>query len=517
MRNWLLIILLIFSFCVVAQRKKKVRDTSSLIFQPTRVEFSLEKRGTGYTPVLLEKQGILLVERTGESLIRNKKRVKGYTLWKFHLLDTALAKNWEITIPVNAEGDFIGYDFSESKCYLLFKKKLYNAEKLHVLQLDIQTKQYQSLDITTVFPINLSIFEVVNETLILGGETENKRSILMTIHMSDQIPRVVPGFYNNTKILNVLTNDQSGLFSVTISELLNKRPTLLLKTFTSKGDLVQEHLIKPKEDKSILDGAITNFKGGVQYLAGTYSKKRNRYSQGFYLSKLIQSQTKASEYYPFATLENFFSYYGKKREARIKKRIEKKKGKGKIKRFNYRLLVHEIIPTKNGYTMVAEAYYPKYKYAGDPFSTSGRSQPIFIGYEYTHAVVVNFDKSCKVNWDNTFKIEDILTMNLTKHIVVSSFEDQIVLAYMQNNEIRSKIISGNEVVEGGTFNPIKLLSDVEKINSSSSSIEGLQKWYDNKLIAFGEQNISMKGTVGLGGRKVFYINKIEFQLTDSSK
>ena len=89
----------------------------------------------------------------------------------------------------------------------------------------------------------------------------------------------------------------------------------------------------------------------------------------------------------------------------------------------------------------------------------------------------------------------------------------MILMYLEENEIRSKVVERNEIVEGRTFSPVKLSYEEDELKTRDPSVEGIKKWYDETLFAFGEQNI--KNTSGVGGkttRKVFYINKIQYDL-----
>ena len=52
------------------------------------------------------------------------------------------------------------------------------------------------------------------------------------------------------------------------------------------GDLIQDKLVNPGERRSLLDASSTTFSGGLQFMAGTHSRKSNNYSQGFIKTKL---------------------------------------------------------------------------------------------------------------------------------------------------------------------------------------------------------------------------------------
>ena len=389
-------------------------------------------------------------------------------------------------------------------------------------QLDTNSDELRTYDLTTVFPIDITHFESVGETLLLAGYA-NYRPVVITYNINNRVPRVVPGFYDNKNdILDLVVDERSKLFTVILSQKMrNKKFTIRVKTFNDRGDVIQDNLIDPGEKKSLLDGASTTFSGGLQYLAGTHSKKSLQYSQGFYLSKFINGQQQFNKYYPFAELNNFWDHLNPRREERILRRIERKKSKGKIKKFNYRLHVHEILERDDHYVLIGEAFYPRYNYttAGSSFAGYGITStqvpqfrnPYFLGYKYTHAVVVGFDRNCNILWDHTFKIEDILSYTLDENVAVSGSGDKVVLMYLEENEIRSKIIDGDEVLEGRTFNPVRLSFESDEVKTKDPSVEKIMSWYGQTLFAYGEQAIRNPQAEKVQ-RKVFYLNKIQYNL-----
>ncbi|NQZ75478.1 MAG: hypothetical protein HRT61_05110 [Ekhidna sp.] len=508
-------LLLLIPFLTFSQRKKD-RDTSTLILQPNRIEFQKTKVTSQFTVVPGNEDGLLVAEET--DVIAKGGRYQ----WNIFMVDTTLSIVWKKELVVPTNGPLIGYEYFDGKYYLLFNKDKYRNEQLVVYQFNNQNSDFLVYEITTVFPVAISYFESVGETLLIGGYA-NFRPVVITYNINDKIPRIVPGFYDNrNEILDIVVDEQSSLFTVIMQEKMrNKKYTVRVKTFTSNGDVIQDNLVDPGERKSLLDAASTTFAGGLQYLAGTHSRKSLNYSQGFYLSKFINGQQQFNKYYPFAELNNFFGHLKPKREERIMQRIERKKEKGKTKKFSYRLLVHDILEKDGEYIMIAEAYYPRYNHtsAASGFNPLGGfggppglgSNPYFLGYKYTHAVVIGFDFNCNIIWDQTFKIEDIQTFSLDEHVVVSAAGEQVVLMYLEENEIRSKVVKGNEIVEGRTFNPIKLSFQNDEVRSKNPDVEGLEKWYDETLFAYGEQNIYNGNGVGQkNNRRVFYINKIQY-------
>jgi hypothetical protein len=238
------------------------------------------------------------------------------------------------------------------------------------------------------------------------------------------------------------------------------------------------------------------------------------YSRGLFLASIDAGGNQQLRYYNYGDLDNFFKYMKAKREARVKDRIERRKVKGKRTRFNYRFLVHEIVPYKNQYILLGEAFYPKYvSTAGSmsPFFSSGgystmmRDGRIFDGYYYTHAVVMGFDQQGNLLWDNSFEINDVKTYTLEQFVKLEVQGDRIALLYLFDNELRTKIIQDDQVLEGKSFKNIKMKFDKDEVTKEQIAMSKLDYWYRDYFYAYGIQEIT---NPELGKRRVFFINKI---------
>ena len=501
---WILV--LVFPLYIKAQKAGERRDTSSFIIQPNRLEFPLTSGMTDCTLINGGEDGLLVV-------IENFKNTQKGQLYHIIKLDTSLQQQWTSFITVESGNLFTGYDYYDGKYYLLITKSQYLTDDLIVFEVNGRD-QIVKKEITTVVPLTLSHFEVIGETILLAGST-NSRPVIMTFNMRQPKPTPLPGIYSNRNdLLDIKIDDEKEMFTVILKEkMVNREFSIRAKTFTSTGILVQDMLIKKNDRRNLLDAASTTFEGGTQFLAGAFSRKGSTYSVGLYLSKFINGQQKFLNYVYYDELSNFFGYLGEKRETRIKERIDKRKVKGKSGRYAYRMLIHDVIQQdENTNILVGEAYYPRYatnNYGYNSFRYRGY-QNNFIGYRFTHAVVVAYDNSGQKIWDHSFKIKDVDTYTLDETVSVASMQDKTVLMYLENNEIRSKVVRGNEVVEGKTYNPIKLVSETEKIRTRNPSVEGLDYWYGNTFYAYGIQSIAPK-RYGIGNsRRVFYINSIAY-------
>ncbi len=502
-----LIVLIVLLPWVGQAQKKKDRDTSNLIVQPNRIEFSVNRNSGDFTIINGEKDGLGVVVESFNKVGREYE-------WTFIKVNTELEEVWRRNFQVNVSSSMLGYEYSDGKYYVLVSASQYRTEEMEVFEIDEQGT-VTSFEITTVFPVTLEYFEVIGETILLGG-TVNQRPVIITYNVNEQKPKVLPGFYENrNEILDIIIDDDEEMFTVVLLEkMVTKQYTTRARTFTSEGLLVQDIVVTPGERRNLIDASSTTFDSGIQLMAGAHSRKSTSYSKGLYLAKFNNGRQQFIKYHQYADLENFFGHLNRKKEQRIKRRIEKRNSLGKKNKFNYRLVVHDILQREDGVNiLVGEAYYPRYSNSStynNPYFNS-RGYTGFLGYKYTHAIVVAFDSEGEILWDHSFKIRDVLTYHLDKFVAVSAHENQIVLMYLEDNEIRSKVVAELEVVEGHTFNPLKLINEDEEVKSRDPEIEGLEPWYDDSFYAYGIHSVTKNANSVFGtSRKIFYINKIRY-------
>ncbi len=262
----------------------------------------------------------------------------------------------------------------------------------------------------------------------------------------------------------------------------------------------------------------------MQIVSGVYGNRHSDYSRGIYVATIDPNGYQQIKYYNYGDLDNFFKYMKAKREYRVKERIERRKIKGKKVRFNYRVIIHELIEDGDQYILLGEAFYPQYTSLSQssygnrgffqPYSSNTpylRGDQVFDGYRYTHAVIIGFDRNGRRLWDNSFEINDVKTYTLEQYVKLDTDHDKIALLYLYNNQIRSKIIKGNQVLEGKTEDPIKTLYDDDILLAEDRTVNQLNYWYDDFFYAYGVQNIVNTGNQTIPKRRVFYLTKISYR------
>jgi hypothetical protein len=432
-------------------------------------------------------------------------------------LDTAFQEEWSGFLPIEKNYLLMGKRCFEDKLYLLLRYHDYSRNDLLLFVINHSDGNYTRYTVKSFIPFAPSEFQLTSKAALIGGYY-NRVPVVMHFSFATFKSKVLPGLFNESGELTQVRTHTNGSFDVLISAVnFQRQRTVWIKNYDPDGDLLRNFSLEVEDNRHLVFGRSLKTEGDMQIVAGVYGSRSAEFSRGLFISSIDPSGMERTRYYNFADLENFFKYMKAKREKRIKSRIERKKIKGKKIKFNYRFLVHELIPYKNQYILLGEAFYPRYKTMDQgsgffrPYVGSGsviQNGRIFDGYYYTHAVVMGFDSNGNLLWDNSFEINDVRTFTLEQFVKLEVQEDKIALHYLFDNEIRTKIIKGDQVLEGKTSDPIRTLNETDIVKKEYSDRSKLEYWYDNKLYAYGVQEILSVDPKSTGRRRVFYINKV---------
>lgn len=492
------------------------------VAQPNRFEVEMDIFDDPYEVLSGEESGILLYRAMD-------KFKSGQELWEFVKLDTALREDWSKEYYIDLDYEYRGYDYHSGNFSLLFEINQYNTHDLMLIQLNAVTGDTTYHRIKNLVAIELHEFEMSRTAAIIGGYYNNN-PVVIHYDLATKKTRVLPGVYGDKTEIVQLKVEGDYIKILASTRTLDKKNTLALKTYDRNGEYLYNYVFEPKDETGLIFGRIANTGFDANLICGTYGHRRSDYSRGLFLARHRENEKQELEYFDFADLENFFTYMKAKRQTRISNKISRKKIKGKKAKFNYRLLVHDVLENDGNFIMIGEAFYPRYEstsyYSGygsswGRYSGGGQTVSSFAGYKYTHAVIVGFNKQGKMLWDNSFEIEDVQTFALEQYVHADAYDDKIVLLYLYNDEIRTKVISGSEVLEGKSFDNVKLSfeDDVAKAkNNNYDAIGGLEKWYGHNFIAYGMQKIKNLRDSGVKlNRRVFYVNKVYYTDQESTK
>jgi len=433
-------------------------------------------------------------------------------------VDTLLKENWRGYIALNKNLRVSDIKVKDQVIFILLKSGNYTSGDFQVIAAKAENGKFKVYTIKNLIPFNPTDFLVTSHGMMLGGYF-NYRPLVLFFSFQTERSKILPGFFNEQGELNQIKPYENGSIDVIVSaKNFERKKCLWIRNYSAEGDLVKTTVLEPDVNKNLIFGRSVKMPNEAQVVAGVYGSRNIEYSRGIFVADINEFGEYEINYYNFSDLQNFFSYMKAGRQRRVKERIERRKIKGKKIRFNYRLLVQEVVPYGNQFIMLGEAFYPKYTYSSrssygvssfysNPLMRSG--DRIFDGYQYTHAVVIGFDANGKLKWDNSFEINDVKSFELQQFVKIAPSENQIALLYLYNNLIRSKIIKDDQVLEGKTSDPVKSKFATDIVKEKDTQTSKLDYWYSQHFFASGVQQVRNKEVEGFY-RKVFFINKLKY-------
>ena len=318
-----------------------------------------------------------------------------------------------------------------------------------------------------------------------------------------------------------------------LSQTNGRKSRLLLKQLTDHGQLVSSEFVQAESERSLITAQLTPPQDTTaRLLMGTYSLRDPDYAQGLFATDLRPTAgtdpKSPLRFYDFLRLKHFFDYLKPSRQARLRLRNERRVAHSSPPlRWHYRLLLHELRPQPDGgYLLVAEVYFPHYRYNNygsysAPFSNLGNqyygggsnyyNSRVFDGYQTTHALVCGFDRTGTLLWDNVFVAENLRRSELEEAVRIQSLPDgRLVLAYLDEAKLRYKVINRAESASNDQQVFIQTGTGPGETGSeraSETSRTDLLPWFGSRFVAAGYQRVRVEHGPD---RQVFFLNSVVF-------
>lgn len=468
-----------------------------------RVEIELEDKRKEYEIIPVEEKGVLIFSEAEEGSKKTKQ-----IDWNFALYNNNFEKEWAKSFSINSDFKFLSKCYSAPYLYMIFSK--WKDPNMELVRLNMASSEFDKFIITTPKKFDFSKFDVINNSAYFEGFLK-KNDLVGHYDLVSKSFKILPSaFEGKTELLEFTINKKSEEADFVYLIENKKQKYINIKSF-KEGAASNDIRIKSANENELLTAKMNSVENGNKVIIGTYST--NRFAQGIYFSKIVNNEQKILNYYSFTDFKNFFNYLSDKKKGKIEKKIDRKKDKGKDLELDYRLLVHDLIESKDHYTLVAEAYYPTYR--SESYTTAGpngrpvtQTRMVFDGWQYTHAVIAGFDKDGKLLWDNCFVLGDFKTFQLRKKVSVNVNGPLIKLAYGTNNAIRTQTFSGNSIVDQKELKDLKTNFEADKLKWSTFNLD---YWYGNYFINWGNQKIKNSDDSKVKGKRiVFYFNKLDY-------
>ncbi len=484
----------------------------------------------------LGKKGVIVLSQTSGTTFNLKK------------YDTELNQNWTLNGSISNNLDYVTHSYDGKHVYLLFSK--YNSNSYEIVKIFPGPGFIEKFKIFSIDKIEISDFEATDNVVFLSGMVKSAPVILYTDLINKKSKVLPTAFKGIAEVQSMETDTTSGRINITFAVGKAKEYQLVVKSFDLAGMPVSEIQLDPEDDFAMLNGRLNTVGTNNQIMFGTYGYKntigsqKGPYSQGIYLTKIDDNEITETKFYDFTDFKNFFSFLNPKQRERQEKKVADKKEKGKDLKLSHRMLVHEVIKQDDKYILVAEAFFPEYKYNNNFYSPYGSSfgnfspfyssyfnpyrwgygnwglyspfsnyygyrgfgnREIFDGWKYTHGIVAAFDKNGNLLWDNNIELKNIKTQTLKEKVKVKVEGEYITMSYADRGDIFSKTFKNGVVIGELKGKPVASQKEGDSVRRTST--DDIELWYENFFLATGVQRITNEDE---GRRNVFYLNKVSF-------
>ncbi|WP_187261678.1 hypothetical protein [Pontibacter beigongshangensis] len=473
--------------------------------QPVRLEIEYGSDNMEFELFPLADSSLLLYSKKTD--LWNRKATH-----TFERLNAKLDRVWSCTHDLTPEDQYI-LSYSEGiYLYMVFAGT--NDQKYKFLRLNSLTGDAIATT-HTLEPIrNLFQFSVLHgRYFLIGTSKRDFKPLLLYVDPAPNLVKLLPATYGDESTFSDLQPvPQHQRMDVVLTESNNKISRLQVKSFNVQGELISNHFILQQDNKNLLTAEVTPVDTLSRLLIGSYSTSGFQLSNGFFTSP-VASQVVNGEFYSFVQLKNFFKFMSPRREERTRRRERNRIEAGKQPANRYRMLLHDLIPTTEGYMLAAEIYYPQRRRSSSYLDPSLYGAQFFRHtmreneeYKRTHAVVLGFDKNGVLLWDNIFLLKNLVSANLTPAVeIVYAPDGRIIMVYPDEQEIAYQIMTPEKFSD--EVNKLDILTYHEKEKVLTTEQLGIIPWHDGNFVAFGFQHIRR---ISGESQHVYFINKIAF-------
>ncbi|MVM32895.1 hypothetical protein GO755_22840 [Spirosoma sp. HMF4905] len=487
-----------------------LQSVQAQLAQSLRIEIPSDpNEAESFDVTPLDEKGVLMTIRTGGFY-----EITPVT-FNFQKYDINFKLLWQTTFKQDTKYKPISIYNTDQYVYHLFRE--YDTDLFQFVRLHLDDGVVETFEGHLIDQFDVHQFKVMGSQAYIGGY-HHGRPVVMSFSFFDQSTKVLPGMYvNHMEISSLEVDDRRKEVNVLVHSL-KRHCKFSIRTYNYDSKLLRT-LDFDGAENALVSGKLLPVNEHESLLVGNYSTDCTPYSQGIYVTRIRHGDsgnasggtstgepTTEIQYIEFSQLQNFFNYLKPNRQQKLLARAKKKKDEGKDYKFRYRLLVHDLQPTPDGLTLVAEVYFPQYRGSALGYGGYLRGADRYEGYRYTHAFICGFDKQGKLLWDNCFPIKELLSTDLTEMVQVSQQGDRMVLAYPNDGEITTEVIQGSKILK--ETEKFKLQTNAENEKVTFSAQDNLMAWYGRHFIACGFQKISPKHVSTQ--REVFYLNKLTY-------
>jgi hypothetical protein len=451
---------------------------------------------------LLNEGAIVVVENDHDLGEKND-------FWEFYSLDTLLQTKWKANAEVDRFLEIKSTFKNEHYAFWLFNEP--RSKQIAILRLSLFDGETEWFKAEMPNMMEISGFVVLDNKAFLAGN-DNDKPVLVSFSFFDKSFAYPSGFYDNHFVINSIAADvQENQLVVILQEnrgrscnLVVKRLSYdnkLLETRTFSNDLTNENYYGL--------GVYAHFPNHKKWLVGGVSTScKNQESKGVFVKELDTSLTPIDHLIPYDALPNFFNFMSSKRQERVKERTESRKEKGKPTKIDYYTLLHKPLPNdKGGFWLVAEMYYysPKYNVNEVNSAFVQKIGTTTLDYHFSHVLVMELDSTGKVLWENSLKVDDVVTIGTTEIIQIAKrSSDELGVAYINDGRIYFQRIKAGKYLDNSILYEV-LDNQTGKVQENVP----FKGFTNHSYLVWAERTIPSK-LPNTANINLFYIKKLSY-------
>lgn len=499
--------------------------------QPRRYEFQHKNSDEYFSIIPLKEEGLALIRDLNKYNDGNK-------LWQIVLLDTALQERKTLQIEIKDRNKMVGYEVSPGHLYFLFRTGETSRNDFELVDIDLKGEEKGHYQFKPDLDFKLTHFNKAGENFTFGGYVNNEPAVVL-YELKENHIRVIPGFFQkDTELLELRTNQNKTFNAVIIDRGSKENRKLIFRTFDETGKQLLEDIVPIEDQKTLQTGITSTLEREDLAIAGTWGERNSKQSIGFYFMAVDPFNEQQIKYIDFGQLNHFVDFLNPKRAERIKANSKDDLAAGRIPNFTSYIMPFRLTEYEHGFLLLAEIYNPAttmnpyysnpYYYNpyyssygnpyGFPFYYPGMSR-MYRPYSYgnntkqsdeiktTETVLLSFDPKGKVNWDQSFKLDEIKVSGVEQAGDFHLNGDKVFLVYKKESEIRYKTIQLTDQSATEGIDKIRTSDESDVIRSEKELEGGIRQWYGNSFYVWGYQTIR-NTTKEDRVRDVFYINKV---------
>ncbi len=471
-----------------------------------KIEFDDTHRIIDYHIIPNREQGFIVHHFDSKKILSKTKS------WRFFIYDTLLKIEIDTSFQLENKLNYVGYDFDKDTCYMLFQS--YSYENIGILKLfpSSSGKIISYQEFPSFKRVSVNDFKVFNRNLFLYGEMLDKNTVIYhQINTAESsISKILPTSEDiHDEIVNFNWDSLTNEIHVSSMNWRGGQSTIHVSTFNELGEKVNFTSLNSTSKQRIND-AKPLFNKDKLVIVGTYSKGNRDEKNGIY----TYSQNEKIQFYPFSEFDSYFAYLDSIKRTKQENKIKRKLAKGKTINVEDKILFHDIIPFKDNYALVFEAYIPEYKY-NSPLQNTLRYNSMnnltpmyreFDYYKYSHALVVLVDKEGKKIADQSIKVDN-KSISLQQIVGVYSDKDSLTLFQVKEDEFIKNSFDYQLKTNSKEEFKLPILYPDDEIKTNNNIYT--RYWYSKYAITFGYQYIANKTEDQKNKRYVYMIAKIE--------